>query len=260
MPDFARHRILCVDDDSDTLNVRRLLLEGAGYSVLTAASGKEALQVLETDPRVELVLLDYLMPGMNGDALAEKIRQHYPKLSLVLISAIGQLPPSLLARVDSYVQKGQGPEVLLSVLSGHLASSSPAVERAPVQKTVLCVEDEKLHLERSTLLFQSAGYAVLQAQSESTAMEIFRSQHVDAVVMDYWLLGRHGTAVAEEMKHLRPQVPIVMLSGFSSLPGEGAIVDAWLQKAKVAPEDVVDEVTRLISLRGDDADIEPSVS
>jgi DNA-binding NtrC family response regulator len=82
-------------------------------------------------------------------------------------------------------------------------------------------------------------------------MELFNRQHVDAVVMDYWLSGKNGTAVAEEMKKLRPRIPIVMLSGFSSLPGEGAVVDAWLRKGDVEPDEVVSEVKRLIDLRSE---------
>ena len=82
-------------------------------------------------------------------------------------------------------------------------------------------------------------------------MDIFRDHQIDAVVMDYWLSDRNGTAVAEEMKRLRPRIPIVMLSGFSSLPGEGAVVDAWLRKAAIEPEDLVNEVKRLIGLRAE---------
>lgn len=48
------------------------------------------------------------------------------------------------------------------------------------------------------------------------------------------------------MKALRPGVPIVMLSGFPALPGEGAIVDAWLRKAEAEPEDILHEVKRLV--------------
>jgi DNA-binding NtrC family response regulator len=82
-------------------------------------------------------------------------------------------------------------------------------------------------------------------------MEIFRSNHIDAVVMDYWLSVENGTAIAEQMKALRPRTPVVMLSGFSSLPGEGAVVDAWLRKAEIQPEDLIREVTRLVRLRKD---------
>jgi len=52
-------RLLCVDDDSQTLGFRKLQLEIAGYSVLTAASGSEALRVLAEGVQVDLVLLDY---------------------------------------------------------------------------------------------------------------------------------------------------------------------------------------------------------
>jgi len=71
------------------------------------------------------------------------------------------------------------------------------------------------------------------------------------VVMDYWLSGKSGTAVADEMKRFRPRIPIVMLSGSPALPGENMVVDAWLRKGSVNPDDIVNEVNRLISLRAD---------
>lgn len=240
--------ILCVDDDPSILKVRTLLFAHAGYSVLTALSGEEALRLLDEGTDVDLVLLDYLMPGMNGDELAGKLRERYPALPLIAVSAVGQLPPTFLNTVDSHAQKGEDPHILLSIVSTLLARSS--AQRRPGEvdsrKTVLCVEDEQLQLQLRTLLFESAGFVVLQARSASVAMEVFRSRPVDVVVMDYWLCGKNGTAVAEEMKRLRPRTPIVMLSGFSSLPGEGMVVDAWLRKGEIEPEELVSAVRRLI--------------
>jgi CheY-like chemotaxis protein len=252
--------VLCVDDDDAILKSRKLLLEAADYSVLTASSGAEALEVLATGTQVDVVLLDYLMPGMNGDELAAELRKRLPHLRLIAVSAVGQLPPGLLRMVDRSVQKGQDPEVLLSVISEALrgVAGTSGDERLPTSRTVLCVDDEQLQLQLRKMLFESAGFIVLQARSAAAAIEAFESQNVDAVVMDYWLSGKNGTAVAEEMKRLRPRIPIVMLSGFSALPGEGVLVDAWLRKADSAPEDVVNEVRRLIGLRADTR--EPSIS
>jgi CheY-like chemotaxis protein len=251
--DPCAKRVLCVDDDSSILRLRKVLLDSAGYSVVTAASGPEALGILADGTDIDLVLLDYLMPGMKGDELAESLRKRYPHLRLIAVSAVGQLPPALLNAVDSHVQKGQDPEVLLSVISAVLAQSSGARGDEGLQgrSTVLCVEDEQLQLQLRRILFESAGFHVLQAQTASAAIEVFRSHNVDAVVMDYWLSDRNGSAVAEEMKRLRPRIPIVMLSGFASLPGEGVLVDAWLRKTEAEPDDVVNEVKRLISLRSD---------
>jgi FixJ family two-component response regulator len=57
----------------------------------------------------------------------------------------------------------------------------------------------------------------------------------------------NGMELASEMKRLRPTIPIIMLSGFPSLPGEGVgLVDAWLQKARVEPEALIERVIELI--------------
>jgi CheY-like chemotaxis protein len=239
--------ILCVDDDPSALKLRKLLLGAAGYSVLTAESGAEALEVLEKGANVDLALLDYTMPGMNGDELAAKLRHKHPGISLVAVSAVGQLPEEFLNNLDSRVQKGQDPEVLLSTVSNVLARSEGRQGQPSIPpRTILCVEDEEWILTLREKLFQSAGFAVLKARSGVQALELFRAHHVDAVVLDYFLSGMNGTAVATEMKRLRPRIPIVMLSGFASLPGEGAVVDAWLRKGDVEPEDLIKEVSRLI--------------
>jgi CheY-like chemotaxis protein len=229
------------------------LLDAAGYQTLTANSGIEALRLLGEDPRVDLALLDYAMPGMNGDELAENIRSRYPALPLVAVSAVGQLPQTFLDNIEGSVQKGQDPEVLLSAVARVLVKSGAAGDtvRGVRGKTVLCVEDEELQLKMRQALFESADFAVLQARSGRTALELFRAHHVDVVVLDYYLTGMNGTAVATEMKRLSPRTPIIMLSGFASLPGEGAVVDAWLMKADVEPQYLIEEVLRLIKPRND---------
>jgi CheY-like chemotaxis protein len=148
-------RVLCVDDDAPTLTLRKTLLEAAGYSVVTAASGTEALRIMGEKIDIDLVLLDYVMPGMNGDELAGRLRRQCPNLRLIAVSAVGQLPPSMLNAVDSFIQKGQDPDVLLSVMAAVLARSVAYGEngQSPFARTVLCVEDELLQLQlRKTLL------------------------------------------------------------------------------------------------------------
>jgi CheY-like chemotaxis protein len=60
----AQKCVLCVDDDTSILKLREVVLNAAGYSVLTAGSGAEALGLLAEGTDVDLVLLDYLMPGI----------------------------------------------------------------------------------------------------------------------------------------------------------------------------------------------------
>jgi CheY-like chemotaxis protein len=116
-------RVLCVDDDPDTLKVRKLLLESRGYSVLTATSGEEALNLISPAASIDLVLLDYVMPGMNGDELAETVRHKFPALPVVAVSGVEKLPERLLRNVNASVPKGVDPEVLLSAVAENLYKS-----------------------------------------------------------------------------------------------------------------------------------------
>lgn len=242
--------LLCVDDDGETLKQRVLLLEASGYRVTTAKSGQEALHLLDTGMPVDLVLLDYAMPEMRGDEVARNLKRRRPNLPLIAVSATEELPQEFRKLVDASVQKGQDPQILLAAVAEVFASEA-SEESSFARRTVLCVEDEELQLKARKLLFESADYKVLEARSAKLAMELFSSNHVDAVVMDYWLSDQdgNGTIVAEQMKRMRPRVPILMLSGFTALPGEGALVDSWIRKSQLEPENLLGEVDRLIKLR-----------
>ena len=67
--------VLCIDDDTETLGLRRQVLQMYGYNVITASSGIDGLRLLSSDPTVDLVLLDYLMPGMTGGSVAEELKK-----------------------------------------------------------------------------------------------------------------------------------------------------------------------------------------
>lgn len=113
--------------------------------------------------------------------------------------------------------------------------------------TVLCVEDELEQLEVRKLVLEGGGFEVFGARTSTEALELFRTREISVVVLDYWLSGTTGLVIAEQMKRLRPGIPILMLSGFPSLPGEGiGTVDAWFQKSRIEPEDLIEKVSDLI--------------
>jgi CheY-like chemotaxis protein len=113
------HLVLCVDDELIGLKVRKLLLERAGYRVLTAHNGSAGLEIFSKEP-IEAVVLDYSMPGMNGAEVAIKMRQTKPHIPILLLSAYIGLPSEVLSIVDTYMTKGEGPPVLLKKLGSLL--------------------------------------------------------------------------------------------------------------------------------------------
>ena len=94
----AGETILLVDDHSSARNSIQRVLHHAGYRVLQASSGKRALKVFaENSHGVDLLIADWMMPGMNGRDLAEKLRHQKPELKVLLISGYHDLqdgPPS----------------------------------------------------------------------------------------------------------------------------------------------------------------------
>lgn len=77
--------ILLVDDDEDTVNVMRRILEPMFHTVFVAANGEEALNSLY-DHAVDLVITDLLMPGMDGFDFIVELHRNFPKTHCIAIS------------------------------------------------------------------------------------------------------------------------------------------------------------------------------
>jgi CheY-like chemotaxis protein len=104
--------VLCVDDEKIGLRVRKIMLESRGYAVLTANNGPEGLKVFEEN-HVDLVLLDYFMPDLNGGEVASEMRRRRPGVPIVFLSAYFSLPPEALELADAFITKGDPPDVLI---------------------------------------------------------------------------------------------------------------------------------------------------
>jgi CheY-like chemotaxis protein len=89
------------------------------------------------------------------------------------------------------------------------------VSRVP---TILCIDDEVLGLEIRKVVLEREGYVVYTATDGPTGIRIFRQQPVDAVVLDFAMPGMNGGAVAKELREIRPDIPILLLSAYLTLP------------------------------------------
>jgi CheY-like chemotaxis protein len=110
----TRATILCVDDEENQLILRKMVLERAGYRVLTANSAANAIEMFGSQP-INLVIVDYYMPGMNGLSLARELRRTR-KVPIVILSAFAELPGEAIGSADVWITKGISSEELLSRL------------------------------------------------------------------------------------------------------------------------------------------------
>jgi len=112
MKGTAPKTILCVDDEKIGLRVRKIMLEGHGFRVLTATSGEQGLALL-AENEIDLVVLDYYMPGMNGGDVAAQVRRQKPDLPIIFLSAYFSLPPAALELANAFITKGDPPDILI---------------------------------------------------------------------------------------------------------------------------------------------------
>ena len=113
--------ILSVDDEPAILSTRQSILESAGFRVLSAPDGEAALRLFLSQ-QVDLVLLDYVMPGLDGGAVAKEMKRQRQNVPVILVSA-SPVPEDIAACVDYRCDKGEGPLPLLKKVSEFLAHS-----------------------------------------------------------------------------------------------------------------------------------------
>jgi len=128
-PRSSAELVLCIDDELIGLKVRKILLERAGYTVISALEGTEGIEIFAREP-VSAVVLDYAMPGLNGAQVAARMREIKPHVPILLLSAYVGLPVEVTSLVDVYMTKGEGAPILLKKLSAMLAVGQAAALRA----------------------------------------------------------------------------------------------------------------------------------
>ncbi len=101
---------------------------------------------------------------------------------------------------------------------------------------VLCVDDEQIGLEVRRLLLERSGYQVITAPDGPTGLSLFRSEPIEAVVLDYSMPGMHGGEIAAVMRSEKPEIPILLLSAYVGLPADiTGLVDIYMTKGEGAP-------------------------
>jgi CheY-like chemotaxis protein len=96
--------VLCIDDDPAILECEQRFLESFGYRVLTALSGPKGLE-LASIHSVDVVIVDYHMPEMNGPEVAIEIKRLRPRAPVIMLSGAIDIPEKDLKVVDAFVVK-----------------------------------------------------------------------------------------------------------------------------------------------------------
>ena len=124
--------VLCIDDNVLGLAIRKAILESRDFHVFTAENGPAGLELVDRE-RIDLVVLDYHMPGMDGGKVARELRSRHPEIPILLFSGfLAQVPESLLCSVDGCVSKGSTPETLVKEVQRITSAKTVKAEQESV--------------------------------------------------------------------------------------------------------------------------------
>ena len=115
-PEVSGAVVLCIDDSQAMLECERALLEGFGYTVLTASTSDSGLEMASIHS-VDVVILDYFMPAMNGQAVAMEMRRLRPRAPIILLTQGLGVPETTLNLVDALVAKNRLASQLLPTIA-----------------------------------------------------------------------------------------------------------------------------------------------
>jgi signal transduction histidine kinase/CheY-like chemotaxis protein len=209
--DLKGLKILSVDDNRIALTIIEDMLAPCGVEVVSASSGEEALKVLANDNRYDAVIIDYMMPEMNGEGLGLKLRDDpsTKKLPLLIVtSAPNQGDRKRLGEYgfSGYLSKPLRQDVLKKVMATLVTANKEGktipfitqhnlAEVANVgSKTtknlkftnvqVMLVEDNPVNQQVAMLMLEKYGCHVTPAGNGEEAVKLFKQQKFDLIFMD----------------------------------------------------------------------------
>ncbi len=140
-------KILVVDDEPRMRKLVKDFLSAKGYEVLEAADGEEAVERFMGDREIDLLILDVMMPKMDGWEVVKAVRQ-YSRVPIIMLTARGEERDELLGfklGVDEYISKPFSPKILVARVEALLRRSMPGAGQQEILSAGGIVLDKTAH-------------------------------------------------------------------------------------------------------------------
>lgn len=171
--------ILIIDDEENLRKLLARVIELEGYTVFQAGSAKDGMKLLSKES-IHVVISDVKLPDGNGVELAGRIKNEYPSIEIIVLTAYGTIPDGVKAIKNGafdYLTKGEHQEKIIPLLS-------KATERALLQQKIQNLES-RLH--------EKFGFASILGQSKSLTLVVDLARKVSCTDTNVLLLGETGT-------------------------------------------------------------------
>ncbi|MEJ2098629.1 MAG: response regulator [Desulfobacterales bacterium] len=227
-PEMRGMKVLVVDDNFTSREIFQDMLESFSFNVALAASGPEGLVELENAPEegpIELVIMDWKMPGMDGIEAARRIKQHSGLKyipAIIMVTAYGREDVMRKAEhlgLDGFLLKPVSPSVLFYAIMqafGKEVLETSHRARMKAQETdtlrnirgaqVLLAEDNEINQQVAREILEGAGLRVTLANNGQEAVVAVQNNHYDAVLMDIQMPVMDGYTATRKIREWEKEI------------------------------------------------------
>jgi two-component system, NtrC family, sensor kinase len=230
-PPTAHSTILLVDDSPTFREELRAALEHSNHTVVTASTGEEGLK-LAASLRPSAILVDSVMPGIDGATLIRRVRldaalRGTPCVLLTASEGHGAELRALDAGADAFVRKEDVDLILLRLAAVLRSATAERAQAASLldPKRILAVDDSSTYLNELSDVLRGEGYEIVGARSGVEALEMLAAQQVDCILLDLVMPDLDGIETCRRIKTspLFRDIPLIMLTARED---RGAMIEA----------------------------------
>lgn len=210
--------VLVVDDDD---RIRSLLIDtlsALGYHALGAQNGEEAMSLVESDT-LDLVIADVRMPKMNGLSLLKHVKNRNPLLPVLIITGYNftyTKDQAMEGGADGFLAKPFRIGKIEELMRKALGVKAAAQDKPYRLRKVLVVDDDDQLRDMLLEVLGSLDYFPIGVHDGEEALNQLKVQDFDLVISDIRMPKMDGLALLRNIKQMDPELPVVMITAFSS--------------------------------------------
>ena len=258
--------IIVVDDNVTNRSIFEKMTRAWGMKCITAENGKEALEILQENTGIDIALIDYHMPEMDGYELCKRIRENdkTKNMSLIILTSADSREEKerfYNLNINQYGYKPVTGKKLMELIKNAIRGKENIKTENSNQRItlssskdekvkILLAEDEFTNQESTKIMLEKLGYTVLIADNGKEAVEMFKKYKFDLILMDIEMPKMNGREATIEIRKMEQgkDIPIIAFTAYAIKAEKEKCIEAGMNDYISKPyklEKLIELITRL---------------
>jgi len=202
----TKTNILVVDDQIGMLETFTDILEDRDYNVATADDGFTAIKKVR-EQSFDLIFMDIKMPGLNGVQTFRELKKINPKITVIMMTDY-----SVEDLIEEAVEEGAYAVIYKPFNMDRVIQT---IERVLKNNLILVVDDRMEDRQLFAEILAEKEYQVTTAKDGYEAIEQVKKDNFSIIFIDVKMPGIDGVQTFEQIREIRPDIPVIMITGYS---------------------------------------------